>query len=148
MALTPNGMELSNLRDFTWTFDARLVNAADHAGFGVQFRHVADDQGSTLLGLIVGVDDGHIELNRNVNGVARRIAQADSPAVDTTGGVNRITVQAIGGDVRVNVNGQDVLQAQDDTPQAGALRFGAFSQGQTPPVFNFDNILATAPGSS
>jgi hypothetical protein len=146
LAPAPNALEIADLQDFTWTFDARLTNNADEAGFGVQFRHVGDAQNGTQLGVLVDLSTGQIDLNRNVNGTIRRLAGTTSSAVDTAGGVNRTTVRAIGADILVNVNGQDVLQGHDDTPQAGDLRFGARSDGQVPPVFNFDNILATTPG--
>jgi hypothetical protein len=146
IAPAPNGMEISDLRDFTWTFDARLTNGADGAGFGVQFRHVADTQPPTALLLLVGVDTGRVELTKMVNGVATRLGEVSASAVDTAGGVNRTTIRAIGSDVLVNINGQDVIQAQDSDVRAGSLRFAARANGQVPPAFNFDNILATTPG--
>jgi len=95
--------------------------------------------------LLVGVDTGRVELTKMANGALTRLGEAAAPAVDTTGGVNRTTIRAIGSDILVNINGQDVLQAQDGDVRAGSLRFAARANGQVPPVFNFDNILATTP---
>ena len=49
-----------------------------------------------------------------------------------------------GRDIRVNINGQDVIQIQDDSRSRGLIGFGAITWAG-PATFNFDNILVTVP---
>jgi hypothetical protein len=65
--------------------------------------------------------------------------------VDTTGGVNRVTIHANESDVAVFINGQEVLRTTDNDVRTGNMDLGLLAQGQSLPTINFENIVITTP---
>ena len=76
------------------------------------------------------------------------------PAIDRQGGVNRVVVRVDGGEIRANVNGQDVFTAPGQQVPPGLVGVTAMSWAE-PATVSFDNVLVTsaetaqaAPGTS
>ena len=131
------------LTDFTMTIDARVVNKVD-AGFSVFFRHVDNDNTYVLA---VDGKDGQVLLMKRVNGeAAGNTGWQPSSAVDTEGGVNRVVIRCFEDQIRVNVNGEDVIDLTDNAgPRKGRIGIGTIAYSDPPPVVNFDNIIITTP---
>lgn len=129
-----------SLTDFTLTADARVVGGAD-AGFQVFFRRA-----DAFNAYVVTVDTRHgrVMLSRWVDDAPMDVGWVSSTAIDTGGGVNRCIVRAAGHDIRVNLNGVDVIRTTDPTFGAGRFGFGAITWGD-PPTVQFDNVLVTTP---
>lgn len=126
--------------DFTMTIDARLTGEAD-AGYTVMFRYVDDDN---YYQVEVSLQDQLVTLSKVVNGELIGLTDwLDAPSVRPDG-VNRTIVRCVGDDIRVNVNGSEVAQAQDDTFTRGLIGYGAVTWG-APPTVHFDNVLVTTP---
>jgi hypothetical protein len=87
------------------------------------------------VALYVLVDGEHFDL----------VEWTEAPAVRKTG-VNRTVVRFVGSEIRVNVNGVEVLRADDDTFSEGMVGYGAATWG-APATVNFDNIIVTTPTS-
>ena len=128
------------LTDFTLTVDARIVGGRD-AGFQLFFRRV--DLSNAYI-VTVDARDGRVMLSRGADDAQAGIGWVSSAAIDTRGGVNRCVVRAVGDDVRVNVNGADLIRGSAPTVGAGRFGFGAIAWGE-PPVVQFDNVLVTTP---
>jgi len=128
--------------DFTMTLDARVVNKVD-AGFSVFFRH-NDDENTYLLA--VDAKDGQTKLLKFVNGESTSAGEwRQSSAIDVQGGVNRVVIRCFQGDIRVNINGEDVFDVSDDRPiRKGRIGIGAVGFGP-PPIVSFDNFVITTP---
>lgn len=126
--------------DFTLTIDTRLTGEAD-AGFGVLFRYIDADN---YYEAVVSLQDQIVALSRVVDGERFDLVDwTDAPSV-IPDGVNRTVVRAVGPEIRVNVNGADVLSARDDVFSRGLIGFSAVTWG-APPTISFDNILVTTP---
>jgi hypothetical protein len=127
--------------DFTMTIDARVVNQVD-AGFTVFFRH-KDNDNTYMLG--VDAKDGQVLLMKRVNGeAAGNTGWQPTAAVNTGGGVNRVSIRCFEDQIRVNVNGEDVFDITDATFRGGRIGIGSIAFGD-PPVISFDNIIITTP---
>ena len=126
--------------DFTMTIDARVVGDVD-AGYLVLFRFVDDDN---YYELAVSQLDQLVTLSKMVDGDLQDVVDwTDAPMV-VNNGVNRTVIRAVGDEIRVNINGKEVLRAKDDTFTRGLIGYGAVAYGD-PPTVNFDNILVTTP---
>jgi len=128
------------LTDFTMTVDSRVVNNVQ-AGISVFFRHV-DDKNTYQVGVDSAV--GAVQLWKVQNGEVRGTGWVESAAIDTSGGVNRIVVRAFEDQIRINVNGEDLIDVNDGTFRKGRIGIGAIAYGP-PPVVSFDNIIITTP---
>lgn len=128
------------ITDFTMTVDARVTNNVQ-AGVSVFFRHV-DDKNTYQVGLDATI--GAVQLWKIQNGEVRGTGWVESGAIDTKGGVNRIVVRAFEDEIRVNVNGEDLIDVNDGTFRKGRIGIGAIAYGP-PPIVNFDNIIITTP---
>ena len=126
--------------DFTLTVDTRVVNGVQ-AGSSVFFRHV-DDKNTYQVGVDSAV--GAVQLWRVQNGEVRGTGWVESAAIDTDGGVNRIVIRVFEDNIRVNVNGEDLVDVRDGTFRKGRIGIGAIAYGP-PPVISFDNIIITTP---
>jgi hypothetical protein len=127
--------------DFTMTVDARVVNKVD-AGFRIFFRHTDDDN---TYSFALDAKDGQVLLMKIVKGeTAGNTGWQASSAVDTSGGVNRVVIRCFEDQIRVNVNGEDVFEMQDNTFRKGRIGVGAIAFGP-PPIVSFDNIIITTP---
>ncbi|MCC7371529.1 MAG: hypothetical protein IT306_24125 [Chloroflexi bacterium] len=130
------GPELS---DFTLTVDTRMQSQG-LAGYHLSFR-ITENSGYVLLVTAARA----IALGRTGSGDAQILAHAMPKSLDLEGGVNRTTIRCVGDEIRVWINGEQVIRVRDDGPRAGRFGFGAATAGP-PPTITFDNILATTPG--
>jgi hypothetical protein len=128
------------VEDFTMTIDARVIGAQE-AGYAVLFRFV---DGDNFYQVEVNLMDRQVALTKLVDGQLIDIMDwTDAPSL-VIDGVNRTVVRAVGDDIRVNINGHDVIRAQVSTFSRGLIGYGAVTYGE-PPTVNFDNILVTTP---
>jgi hypothetical protein len=128
------------VEDFTMTIDARVIGAQE-AGYAVLFRYV---DGDNFYQAEVNLMDQQVALTKLVDGELLDIVDwVDAPSL-VTDGVNRTVVRAVGDDIRVNINGTEVLRGKDSTFSRGLIGYGAVTYGE-PPTVNFDNILVTTP---
>ena len=141
-ATTGQGIDRARLADFAMVVDVRIT-AGDRGGYGVYFRRLGPDD---YYSLTIDARNGQAILSKRVGGQYAPITQwTRSPAINTSGGVNRTTIQAIGSEIRIHVNGQQVIQASDsDLLSAGDITYGVITWGE-PTTTNFDNLLVTAP---
>lgn len=130
------------LTDFVLTVDARVVSGPE-AGFQVFFRRV--DTSNTYV-VTVDARAGRVMLSRWANDVATGTGWVSSASINTSGGINRCVVRAVGDDLRVHVNGAELIRHTDPTFATGRFGFGAITWGD-PPVIQFDNALVTTPGT-
>ena len=128
------------LTDFMLTVDARVVRGSD-AGFQIFLRR-ADVANSYVV--TIDASNGRAMLRRTVDDATTDTAWTVSSAIKTDGGINRCVVRAVGEEVRVNVNGADLIRQTGPTSGAGRFGFGAIAWGE-PPVVQFDNVLVTTP---
>ena len=128
------------LSDFTLTVDARVASGAD-AGFQVYFRRV---DGDNTYVVTVDAHNGRIMLRKRVDAVSTGTDWISAAAIDTLGGPNRCVVRVAGDELRVNVNGTELIRVRDETFASGRFGFGAIAWAG-PPVIQFDNVLVTTP---
>jgi hypothetical protein len=128
------------LTDFTLTVDTRVVNNVQ-AGISVFFRH-QDDRNTYQVG--VDSASGAVQLWKIQNGEVTGTGWKSSAAIDTSGGVNRIVIRAFEDNIRVNVNGEDLIDVDDGTFRQGRYGIGAIAYGP-PPIVSFDNLIITTP---
>jgi hypothetical protein len=134
----------TTLTDFTLTVDARLSNSVD-GGFQIFFRKATgDNSDDNTYSVIVDARDGQVLLTKKVNGEGIASDWVKASAVNTKGGVNRVVIRCFEDDIRVNVNGDDVFDVNDNSIRQGRIGLGAVAWGD-PPVVNFDNIIITTP---
>ena len=70
------------------------------------------DAGQNYYSLVVSAGLGQATLFRMVDGrVVPIVDWVLIPAIDRQGGVNRVVVRVDGGEIRANVNGQDLFTA-------------------------------------
>lgn len=128
------------VEDFTMTIDARVIGEAE-AGYAVLFRYVDEDN---YYQVEVNLMDRQVALTKLVDSELLDIVDwVDAPML-VGDGVNRTVIRAVGHEIRVNINGKEVLRAEDDSFARGLIGYGAVTYGQ-PPTVNFDNILVTTP---
>jgi hypothetical protein len=126
--------------DFSMAADARVSDDVE-GGYEILFRYQDSDN---YYALAVSAYDQQVALYVLVDGEHFDLVEwTQAPAVRKTG-VNRTIVRAIGSEIRVNVNGVEVLRAGDDTFSEGMVGYGAATWG-APATVNFDNIIVTTP---
>jgi hypothetical protein len=119
--------------------DTRVDGTPD-AGYLVLFRYV---DGDNYYELEVGLREQMVALSKFVDGDLEDVVDwVDAPSVSTSGS-NRTVIRAVGDEIRVNVNGTEVIRARDSTFSRGMVGYGATSWGAPPTVY-FDNILVTS----
>lgn len=130
--------------DFTLAVDARLVTSVN-GGYAIDFGWRDEDNYYFVL---VDDRDGQVTVGRYVDDDFKSLAgPIATRAVRTDGGVNRTVVRSVGGDLRVNMNGQEVVHLAGQPVPSGKVRFRALTWGD-PATVNFDNILITLPPSA
>ncbi|MFN8634672.1 MAG: hypothetical protein U0893_12515 [Chloroflexota bacterium] len=133
--------------EFTITFDAR-VQSGKQAGYRLQFGGTGNtnDPFKDSFQLIVQTFTQQAVLGQYAGTEYKRLAgwQA-SPAIYKDNRVNRTTVDARNGNVRVVINGVEVLSWAGKVP-AGRFAIGS-SSWDDPAVISFDNVIATAPST-
>ncbi|MGE3269128.1 MAG: hypothetical protein AB7P40_10295 [Chloroflexota bacterium] len=128
------------VEDFTMSIDAR-VEGTDQAGYAVLFRYI---DGDNYYQAEVNLMDKMVALTKLVDGELLDVTDwVDAPSLNTAG-VNRTVIRAVGEEIRVNINGKEVIRATDSSFQRGLVGYGAVAYGD-PPTVNFDNILVTTP---
>jgi hypothetical protein len=143
----PESLKVDGLRNFTWTFDSRRVNAATRAGYHAIIRDVIRVGNISDIAIFVGTDAGAFEIRKRQSIKTVALTEGRSPVVDTTGGVNRTTIYAADEDILLYVNGQQVAHLRDEQPVTGKISLSLIGHDQPPPSFHFDNFLVTAPGT-
>jgi len=136
----------ANISNFTLALDARIANDTD-AGYDIKFRSPNDADDETGYHLVVNPKEQQIKL-RSVNiedDVHHSLGKWITSPVINAQGSNRIVVRAQGDDIRVNVNGTELIHARDSSFAEGAISFQALGWGDQPPAVNFGNILVTTP---
>jgi hypothetical protein len=131
--------------DFTLAVDSRLVNAETSvdAISAVGFR-VTDD--GSAYRLLIDVHKSAARLQFVRGGTVIDLSDwVVSGVIDTQGGVNRTVIRADGPSIRVNMNGQPLLEAAGPSAQAGRFQLGLITESE-PPIVSFDNMLVTTPG--
>ena len=136
-ALSLWGPELS---DFTLTMDTRMESQG-LAGYHIFFRF-SDDQGYVLL----VTAERLVVLGRAGGGESTILAGAVPQSLDLSGGVNRTTIHCTGDQIRIWINGEEIIRGRDGTRLKGRFGFGAATTG-APPTVIFDNIIATTPAA-
>ena len=136
-ALSVWGPELT---DFTLTIDSRMQSEG-LAGYYIFFR-LSDN-----VGYVVFVSaERLVGLGKAGGGESIPLAAATPRSVDLNGGVNRTTIHCVGDEIRIWINGEEVIRHRDATRLKGRFGFGAVTTG-APPTVTFDNILATTPAA-
>lgn len=124
--------------DFTMAIDVQASGGTD-VGYTIVFRHV-DEQNFYQL----DAAEGNVVLSKVVNGEIELLTEwVPVPGFSITQ-TNRTIIRCVGDDIRVNLNGEDVLHARDDALASGLIGFGVVTWGD-PPTVTFDNILVTTP---
>ena len=136
-ALSLWGPELS---DFTLTMDTRMQSEG-LAGYHIFFRFGVD-KGYILL----VTAERLVALGRAEAGGSTIIGVASPKSLDLSGGVNRTTIHCVGDQIRVWINGEEIIRVRDAARLNGRFGFGAATTG-APPTVIFDNIIATTPAA-
>ncbi|MCC7105378.1 MAG: PPC domain-containing protein [Chloroflexi bacterium] len=135
----------ADLLDFQLDLDARVTRLpAQHGGFTVLFRY-ADDSNTYEL-YVDTVNEGGagaVSLSKFVEGKLTNLSKwADSPAIKTGSQPNHVTIRAVGDQLTVAINGQQLISARDGTYKRGDIALGVVSWDQ-PSEVRFDNVLVT-----
>jgi hypothetical protein len=135
-------LEIDALGDCYVAVDARLVEGAADAQYGVMFRLVDNANHYHFL----ASDDGRVQYVRRYEGDPTPYIQWARASAVRSGEVNRLAVVAKGSQFTFYVNGQHVGQHSDSRISTGqpALMVGLFDAGDTS-VVEFDNFELRAP---
>jgi hypothetical protein len=129
--------------DFTMTLDAKLEGGS-YAGFEVYFRFVDPDD---YYLLIVDSSLGKAKLLKVQDGNVGRLSDWVSiPKFAGPGVMNRTVIKATASNIRVNINGVDVVTAKDSSFAQGRVGFGAITWSE-PADVAFNNLLVTTPSN-
>ena len=136
----------TDMQDFQLDFDARMtINAAKRGGFTVNFRWTNDGNTYELyFDTVNGGGPGAARLAKWEKGKITELTPwTNSPAIRTGGQPNHVTIRALGKALTVEINGEPLLGAQDESFSGGDIALGAFSWDQ-PTEARFDNVIATS----
>ncbi|MFN8636542.1 MAG: hypothetical protein U0893_22060 [Chloroflexota bacterium] len=141
-----------DIDDFIMTVDSRvcdLDNAAGYAGYRIGFRL---QDSFHQYSVVVNVEGRRAWLNK-VNGDDMKATVAlteptRSTFIDNKGGVNRTTIRAIGSNIRVSVNGGEIINVNDSTFTHGRFNFVPAAWSDARPLATFDNVLITTPAGT
>jgi hypothetical protein len=136
-ALSVWGPELT---DSTLTIDSRMESQGV-AGYHIFFRF-SDDKAYALI----VTAERLVALGRLDNGQSTILASAMPASLDLSGGVNRTTIHTFRDQIRIWINGEEIIRVKDAATLKGRFGFGAVTVG-APPTVIFDNIIATTPAS-
>ena len=128
------------LTDSTLTIDTRMQSEG-LAGYHIFFRY-SEDKGYALI----VTAERLVALGHVGGGESTVLTVAMPQSLDLTGGVNRTTIHCVGDQIRIWINGEEVIRYRDATRLKGRFGFGAITTG-APPTVTFDNIIATTPAS-
>lgn len=129
-----------DLSDFTLTIDSRMESQG-LAGYHIFFRF------SDNIGYVVfATAERLVVLGKAGAGESSILAFTAPDSLDLSGGVNRTTVHAVGDNIRIWINGEQIMDVHDATRLHGRFGFGAVTSG-APPTVTFDNIIATLPAA-
>ena len=138
--------------NFVMTVDSRLCdldNATGYAGYRIGFRW---QDPYHQYSLVVNVEGRRAWLNK-VNGDSMQATvpltePTRSTFIDNKGGVNRTTIRAMGNDIRISVNGGEIIHVTDSTFTHGRFNFVPAAWSSARPLATFDNVLITTPGGA
>ena len=149
VASAPFGPEID---DFIMTADARVSDqdsAKGHTGYRIGFRWVDPYH---QYSVVVDVEGRRVWLNKVDGESMKETVPLTEPhrtrAIDNKGGVNRTTIQAIGDEIRISINGEEVIHVADPTFRGGRFNFVAAGWGSGKPLVSFDNVLITTPSGA
>ena len=94
----------------------------------------------------VGLDPSNQAVNlwKIANGEVSGTGWKESEIINVNG-VNRIVIYAFADQIRINVNGEEMISVTDGTFLNGYIGIGAMTWGE-PATVNFDNIIIATPG--
>jgi hypothetical protein len=137
-----------DLTNFTLTIDTRMESEG-LAGYHIFFRAIDDGNGGGNTYILMAVAEGVVVLARGgIDGDSEPtlLGGGIPQSLDLKGGVNRTTIHCVGDQIRIWINGEEIIQARDSALAGGRFGFGAVTGG-APPTVIFDNIIATTPAS-
>jgi hypothetical protein len=131
------------LGDFTIVADSRVqASPGKNAGYSIIFR---DDGNGNYYRFQVDTSTRETQLLRVDGGHRTELTDwAENDAIDNSGGVNRTTIRCQGKDLRVDVNGTELVHVQDGAHPSGTVSLGATTWSD-PITVDFDNLLVTTP---
>jgi hypothetical protein len=138
----PDGGELG---DFTLAADVRFERANGPAAFTARFRYQAEAGGGT--GYLLSVDPfaSQVRLSAFDSGRRRDLKPwAVHPAAGAGSATMRLVIRAIGPDLAIHLDGQEVVRVADDRYGSGLVALGAVTWSE-PIAVTFENILVTTP---
>ena len=138
--------------NFIMTVDSRvcdLDNAAGYAGYRVGFRWRDPFH---QYSLVVNVEGRRAWLNKVDGDSMKATVPLTEPTrstfIDNKGGVNRTTIRAVGDDIRIGINGGEIIHVTDSTFTHGRFNFVPAAWSDARPLATFDNVLITTPGGA
>jgi hypothetical protein len=124
------------------SLDARLLPPTDGA---IVYLAVRRQESGDAYELVVDPNAGRFRLLRRVGtGITNLIPWTPSAAINPTDGSNRLSVRAQGAALTLQINGQEVGRATDETFRDGWLAFGVGQQEQGLVEARFGNLLVTS----
>ncbi len=156
--VSPYGTWGPDLNDFMLVADTRVTGDPDRNTYFIEFRSTEEHRYRVRVTMANRARGGgpEILLKKESRRGNRDLLHTDGYTVgelvslDTSGGVNRTVIRAVGDALLVNVNGVEVADIHDDyEPEYppflnGRFGFGASALGE-PPIMTFDNVLVTTP---
>jgi hypothetical protein len=141
--------------DFTMVADVRLTAVGEQAGFAIGFRGQPHDPGEQLRDdqsdfrnaymMLANTATLNMELFKIVDDKPELLVpRKPVRSMRTSDQINHVVVRAMGSQIIVNVNGEEVLNMTDPSLTDGRLILGALSFGE-PVTVLYDNLLVTTP---
>jgi len=124
------------------SLDARLIPPTDGA---IVYLAVRRQENGDAYELVVDPNARRFRLLRRVStSITNLVPWTPSMAIQPADGSNRLSVRAQGAALTLQINGQEVGRATDETFREGWLAFGAGQQERGPVEARFDNLLVTS----
>jgi hypothetical protein len=141
-----------DLDDFVLTVDSRACDqdvATGYAGYRIGFRW---QDPFHQYSLAVNVEGRRAWLNK-VDGTSMKdtvelTEPTRSTYIDNKGGVNRTTIRAQGTNIRISINGGEIINIDDSSFSHGKFNFVAAAWSKARPLATFDNVLITSPSGA
>jgi hypothetical protein len=131
--------------DFTFVGDARFERTVQKAAITVRFRYTPEAGGGGAYVLQVDPFLGQFRLSTSEEGRQETVAPWTAhPAARGGTEPMRIVVRAVGPTITVRLNGEQVVQVDDDQYTNGLIVVGTVTWSEAVNA-TFDNILVTTP---
>jgi hypothetical protein len=125
--------------NFRLEVTARLVSASAGGAVAVAFRIT---QPGSFYALFVQPGTARFSLVRQTgSNLISLVSPATSTAIRRGGEPNRLGIQAIGSEMVVSVNGQEVGRARDDTFSSGTIGLGAGNEEDQQAEARFSDLV-------